>query len=410
MELVYDYNSQHHRISLSDSVSLTVIRDEHQMQEVSLADLERELTTTTAEESLLHHPSPLVVVNDGYRTTPTERVLTMLNQCSPGFLERASLLVSTGTHGAPTEQHLLQMLGVWLPQLRGRIVVHDCRDREAMVQVGTDRFGLPYFLNRKAAEAQATIVIGSVEPHYFAGLTGGRKSFFPGLTDFATIERNHNMAASLDCRPLRLAGNPVAEHLAELMDGWNHGAILSLQAVLDSDERMVGLFAGSMEDSFSRAVTCAETIYAHQVRQPFDLVIAELSSPLDRNLYQAQKGLENCQAGVRDGGTIVILAACPEGIGSDHFFQLADIWEKQKNEPIDGVPRFGSHKLSRVNALSRRITVLLHSLLPEAAVRKVFYEPSAPLELVIRELCSRQSAPRIALVRNAGHAVLQRVD
>lgn len=262
------------------------------------------------------------------------------------------------------------------------------------------------WLNRKVLEAPAVIVIGSVEPHYFAGFTGGRKSLFPGLTDFETIERNHNLAVSLACRPLRLEGNPVAEHLDNLLDLIDSDRILSIQVVLDSAGGVAGLFVGDIRQSFREAAHLASRLYAHTVAEAYDLVLCEMHPPLDRNLYQVQKALENCRGAVVEGGAVLLFSACREGIGSEAFFDLADAWDRENNRPADGIPRFGAHKLARVNALQRRIRVGLYSQLQAADVRRVFYSPVENPSSFIAGVCEKKDNYRVAVVRDAGHTVL----
>ncbi len=106
-------------------------------------------------------------------------------------------------------------------------------------------------------------------------------------------------------------------------------------------------------------------------------------------------------------GACVVVAACAQGIGSEHYARLAENWDEEKNEPKDGVHRFGSHKLSRVNALSRRIDVRIHSTMAEADVRKVFYTPCPDIGTYIEEKTKGNKSCRIAVVHDAGHTVLQ---
>ncbi|RME20868.1 MAG: DUF2088 domain-containing protein, partial [Candidatus Zixiibacteriota bacterium] len=248
---------------------------------VSAADFNN--TLTPYRERLATASAPLVVVNDAYRHTPTETVLTWLEESIPGVLGKARFLVATGTHPRPSEAQSAKVFGKLLSRIRSRVNAHDCRDTECMVCVGKDRFGEEVFLNRAVLEADPVLIIGSVEPHYFAGFTGGRKSLFPGLADFATIERNHNLAAALDCRPLRLAGNPVSEHLDELLALVDTSHVISAQVVLDSTGAIGGLFVGDVRESFNQAVHLAHQLYAHRAATPYDLVLTELLSPLDSN-------------------------------------------------------------------------------------------------------------------------------
>jgi nickel-dependent lactate racemase len=128
---------------------------------------------------------------------------------------------------------------------------------------------------------------------------------------------------------------------------------------------------------------------------------------LDRSLYQVQKALEHCQTVVVDGGTVVVVAACQDGIGKRNFYDLSDEWDRVNNRPKDGVPRFGSHKLSRVLAMTRRINVRLYSQLPDDQPRRVFYEPAHDLQALLTECLDKNNRRRLAVVHDAGHTVLK---
>jgi len=158
--------------------------------------------------------------------------------------------------------------------------------------------------------------------------------------------------------------------------------------------------------AFREAARAARELYAYPVTEPYDLVLAEVRPPLDRSLYQIQKGLENTQMGVRDGGTDVVIGYCEDGVGSKPFFELAAIWDREKNQPRDGITRFGSHKLSRVNAMTRRINVRIFSTLPPDTPRRVFYEPVTDLRALMSE-CLSEDRNRLAVVHDAGHSVLE---
>jgi nickel-dependent lactate racemase len=362
---------------------------------------------SSADGASVLRGAPLIIINDGHRSTPTLQVLKWLDQWDSTVLDSARFLIACGTHGEPTDEHLQTIFGQYLDRVRDRLAWHDCHDMDSMVSVGVDHFGEQVYLNRLAAEAEQLIVITSVEPHYFAGFTGGRKSLFPGLTDMATIERNHNLANSLDCAPLRLKGNPMAEHLDEMLTLVGIENIFSIQTVVDADHNINRVFCGPIDKAFHDATDAACGLYANSVARPYDLLMAEVAPPLDRSLYQIQKALENCQAAVVDGGTAVVVAACEDGVGKRNFYDLALKWDTRKNAPNDGIPRFGSHKLSRVNAMTRRIKVQLYSELPPEQPRRVFYEPAEDLQLLVNECLDRDNRKRLAIVHDAGHTVLQ---
>ena len=350
---------------------------------------------------------PLIIVNDGHRPTPTAQILEWLERLDSRLIDEARYLVACGTHGEPSPEHYQRIFGRFRERIKPRLLWHDCNDISRMVRVGTDHFRTDVWVNRLAVKAEKILVLTSIEPHYFAGFTGGRKSFFPGLTNRATIERNHNLANSLESRPLRLSGNPMAEHLDEMLRLFGVDRIFSIQVVVDAAHRIGHAFCGRIDKAFVQAVAASEAVYARVVAKPYDLVLAEVRPPLDRSLYQIQKALEHCQTVVVDGGTVVVVAACRDGIGKRNFYDLADQWDRENNRPLDGVPRFGSHKLSRVLAMTRRINVRLYSQLPDDQPRHVFYEPVHDLSTLLDECLDKNNRKRLAVVHDAGHTVLK---
>lgn len=358
-------------------------------------------------DSFLAADGLLCLINDGYRNTPTALMLDWLERMQPGFAGRVDFLMATGTHKPPTERHLDTILGPFRAQVEPRLAIHDCRDLDAMAVVGRDMFGATVHLNRLVLDGRPLLVLGSSEPHYFAGYTGGRKVFYPGLTDLATIERNHNLANSMDAQPLRLSGNPVAEHFDNLLTLAPTDRTFSVQAVLDADGQMAGLAAGEMVESFMSATRIADRMFMHRVPERYDIIVCELAPPLDTNLYQAQKALENVQAAVHDRGSVVIVSACDEGVGSPHFFELAQQWDRENNCALDGQQHFGSHKLSRVNAMTRRIKVRLVSNMDSMDARKVFYEPLDNLQEFLFQKWNNDATLSVAIVHDAGNTVLR---
>ncbi|MBN1212497.1 MAG: DUF2088 domain-containing protein [candidate division Zixibacteria bacterium] len=358
-------------------------------------------------ENLLSGPPPLVVVNDAYRHTPTGRILEWLEAVSGDIIGQWSFLIATGAHEAPRPEHLQDIFGRFYERLKDRIRWHDAREKTQMYRLGVDRLGGDVYVNRLLFDSDKIFIIGSVEPHYFAGFTGGCKSVFPGLTDLATVERNHNLANSPEAAPLRVEGNPVAEHLWSLLDFFDKDKFFTVQLVVDCRRNIAGAFCGRFENTFEKAACLSKKLYAPQVPHQYDIVLCEVRPPLDKNLYQAQKALENCQAAVADGGCAVVISACSDGVGSEHFYDMADGWDRVKNRPRDGIVRFGSHKLSRVNALTRRISVYIHSRLRGESVRKVFYEPVEDVNAFLAEKIETEKFCRVAVVRDAGHTVLK---
>ena len=400
------YGSSRLQLDIPDGLGFDTFAPRRVEQPLTYDDFVRELEATGGPAALTAD-SPLIIVNDGYRNTPTATVLDWLNRYDASLIDRSRYLVATGTHDAPTEEHYKKIFGGFLSRVRSRVAFHDCRDTASMTKLTDDPLGGEVLVNKAVFERGRAIIIGSVEPHYFAGYTGGRKSLFPGLIDLKTTERNHNLAVSLDAAPLRLKGNPVAEHLDGLLHLIDTGRYYSIQLVADIDHRPAGIFCGGIDDSFERATELARKIYAHRISTPFELIIAELRPPLDGSLYQMQKAVENCQAAVTDGGTLIVVTACKEGIGSPHFFNLAQRWDRKRNQPTDGKATFGSHKLSRVIEIQKRINLLVYSDVDDEDVRRVFYEPLDNVQEFLYSLQNDCEKCNVAVVYDAGHTVLE---
>ncbi len=354
-------------------------------------------------EEFLDLGKPLIVVNDSFRPTPTGAILSHVASWYPNF--KGDFIVACGNHPAPQEHDLEIIFGDYKIPGDSRLLIHDSSDTDSMVQAG-EFGGQPILLNRALAEYSSILVIGSVEPHYFAGYTGGRKSIIPGLCDVETTRRNHVLAVSEDCRPLRLEGNPLAENLDQLLAAVKLPTTFSIQIVAGRNQKILDCFAGNLADSFIEAVSIAEKVYGFPIIKRYDLVIAEMGPPLDRNLYQLQKAIENTAVAVRDEGTLLAISRCSEGIGNDEFYQLAGRLENEEMvlsySDLDNPP-LGIHKLSRMVRLAERIRVCALTGLKNEILDQVYIEPAVSIEAEMQKLKQGDKKDiNILLVRDAG--------
>jgi len=405
MKYQLNYNGSSVELEIPSSIKVDSYAPVEVEQSVAYPDFDKSLWKANGAE-WLRDPSPLIVVNDSHRSTPTSQLLNWLERYEPGLVAKASYLIAAGSHQAPTQVQLESIFGPFLKTVRPRIAIHDAHDLSTMGMIGDDQLGGEVWINKRVLDADRIIVLSSVEPHYFAGFTGGRKSLFPGLTDMETIKRNHNLANSLEARPVRLEGNPMAEHLESLLAMVDSERIRSIQVVLDGVENIVGIYAGSIQESFIQATEKSRQVFSIRAPERYDLVLCEMCPPLDADLYQAQKGLENCQAAVRDGGAAIVVSSCRDGVGSTHFFDLATSWDRQSNRSRDGRLEFGSHKLSRVIGIADRIDVQISCELDDATVRHVFYEPVGDIRTCLKERIAKGGVSKMAIVHDAGNTVL----
>ncbi len=227
-----------------------------------------------------------------------------------------TVLVATGTHRGNTEGELRSMLGDLLDTVR--VVNHDCRDRSGLTWCGTAGDNVPVWLNSAWVEADVRITTGFVEPHFFAGFSGGPKLIAPGLAGLDTVLTLHDAAriGSQSATWGVCVGNPVHDDVRAIaaMTGCDYG----FDVVLNGAKEIVAAFGGDLLAMHERARETVRRVAMSPVEQLFDVVVTTNSGfPLDQNLYQAVKGMSAAATIVKPGGVIVCAAECRDGF-PDH--------------------------------------------------------------------------------------------
>jgi len=322
----------------------------------------------------------LVIINDATRPTPTEIMLTALMPIieKAGLSGALTLMVATGAHRAPTEEEYRQLLGCHYEKLRSCCLYHDARNDNDMVDIGLTRNGTPMLLNKCLFESDRIIATGSVEPHYFAGFTGGRKAFFPGIAAYKTIEANHKLALSPKARSLALEGNPVHEDMMDAMP-LIKAPVFSVMAVLDKEQGLAAVTAGELMASFNRAVEIAKQIFCVAVPAKADIVVSVAKFPMDIDLYQSQKAIDNGAVALKDGGFLILVSSCRDGIGDKNYANLL----AQASSPADAIEKIragyklGYHKAAKMAEVSGRATVVAVSEVSAEQLESMFIEKAA---------------------------------
>jgi nickel-dependent lactate racemase len=367
--------------------------------------IRRPVASTSFEAFLLDAEDVLFVVNDATRPSPLERILDAV---SPALKNRKiRFLVATGTHPPPDERDLRRLFGRHLQTHRECIEIHDANNESETTPVGTTRFGTAVRLNRRVVDARKLVVIGTVEPHYFAGYTGGRKSFLPGCAAYATVESNHRFALDPGSKTCMLEGNPVHEDMQSAAEMLGGKSVFSIQTVLDGKDRIVAAFAGSLDSSFRLAVAESRKVYCVPVPGSADVVIGAVSPPLDTDLYQAHKALENAKPAVKKGGIFILAAACPQGPGNDAFVRLLS----SETRPQDVLRRvrkeykLGYHKSARIAEFVLHSQCWAVTDLDPEIPRSMFMRPFAGLQAAVDEAIAQKPEGKILFIRSAGTVV-----
>ncbi|TQD25041.1 nickel-dependent lactate racemase [Methanolobus vulcani] len=273
------------------------------------------------EEFMKNSERILILVNDATRPTPTAKILLKMRDM---LREHGNVrfMVATGAHRGPTEDEYRYIFGEMYDEIKDNIFVHDARKDEDMEYLGVSSNGTEMYLNKMVNESKNIIVIGSVEPHYFAGYTGGRKAFLPGVASYKTIEMNHKHALSEAAQPLAIKGNPVAEDMEDAMKVLKDLNVFSIQTVLTADHGLYATIAGDLFKSFDIAVERAKEVFCSNCSRKGNIVLTAAPYPMDIDLYQSQKALENGKLALEDGGVIILVSKCRDGVGDDTFLNL----------------------------------------------------------------------------------------
>jgi nickel-dependent lactate racemase len=242
--------------------------------------------------------------------------------------ERIRFLIAYGTHPAQTEEESLKAYGNTFREYH--FTGHNCDSHEDMVHVGTTVYGTPVIVRRELVDSDAIILFGALSHHYFAGYGGGRKLIFPGLAARESIYYNHRLFIDFEnqrlhpgCRPGVLEGNPVAEDLKEADSFFPEKIIIS--GILNRNGEVARLITANSYQEFTDGCNLYDSFYRSTDGKMYDLVIASAGGyPKDINLIQAHKAIDNTASFVKDGGTLIILAECADGSGSNSFEKLFD--------------------------------------------------------------------------------------
>ena len=293
------------------------------------AALDAPIGSPPLDEIVDSDDSVLIVVSDATRPTASAQVVNLLVRrlvqigVSPA---RMAVIFATGIHRRVTEQEKLELLTPFIVQ-RLKILEHDAYDPARLVSFGTSDSGVEVQLSSALREYSRVILTGGINFHYFAGFTGGRKSICPGLASADTIKATHMLALDFETGARRagvgtglLDGNAVheeCERIAELVE-----PAFGINTIVDQSKRAVKMFCGDWR--YAHRAACEDYLDQHSVLLPEkrDVVIASCGgSPYDINLIQAHKALDMASYACKDGGTIVLLAECRDGLGRPDFMK-----------------------------------------------------------------------------------------
>ncbi len=283
----------------------------------------------------------VIIASDHTRPVPSRLIIpAMLSEIRQGSPEaEITILVATGCHRASTREELINKFGKEIVE-QEKILIHDCASEE-LTCLGRLPSGGELWINSLAAEAELLVAEGFIEPHFFAGFSGGRKSILPGIAGRKTVYANHcaDFISDKNSRCGILQGNPIHEDM--VFAARRAGLAYIVNVVINSGHRVIGAFAGDMEQAHKKGTEFLTALCGEKEMAADIVVTSNNGYPLDQNIYQAVKGLSTAERCVKQGGVIIMFAECSDGHGGEGFyrtFREADSVEKLL-EDISEIPR-----------------------------------------------------------------------
>ena len=270
-------------------------------------------------------------------------------------ISNIKILIATGTHRANTKDELIEMLGKDIVETLN-VINHVCDDKESLIEMPTSLDDVNVLLNKHWVNADFRITTGFVEPHFFAGFSGGSKLVAPGLAGLKTIMKLHNYKRLNNPNSIwgEVEKNPIQQDVRKIAK--ETGVDFTLDVALNRDQKITNVFSGDLIDSHNEACNFARETAMVQVSQPYDLVITSNSGyPLDQNLYQTVKGLSAASQIVKDNGEILCLSECSDGIPSHGKFYslLSEFSDPEQVEGMLSDPNFHCQDQWQVQILSQ---------------------------------------------------------
>lgn len=333
----------------------------------------------------------VVIVTDNTRACPDDRllppILAELERVVPR--DQITIVVALGLHPPLNQEELQRLLGAAIVA-HYRVVNHD---PSSVINIGTTSRGTPVDINPIVVNADFRLSTGFIEPHFFAGFSGGRKSIAPGVfgQKSAFVNHGYRMIADPRARAGILTGNPIHEDMVE--QARMAGLDFIVNVLLNKHKEISAVFAGDLVAAHEAGCAVAREVVGVKVPHRVDIAITTNSgAPLDLDLYQTVKGVDNASLITRDGGIVLIASSCAAGVGPQAFVDVhrscrnpIDVLQRIRREEPLGV-QWQNQILARIQM---RNQVLLRSDLDDEVVRSMWIEPVRDLDAALAQAMQR---------------------
>jgi len=331
----------------------------------------------------------VVVINDKTRPVPNNKLLPpLLHYLTENGIEKSNIniLIASGTHTPMRNDEFKIILSQSIIEDYS-ILVHNCDDENQLAYKGLTSRGTPIYINKVFDNADLRIVVGDIEPHHFAGYSGGVKSAAIGLTGRKTININHKLLLDKNSFIGIYEENPLRQDIEEI--GKIIGVDFALNAILDEQKKLVKVFFGTPLMVMRDGIEFSKKMSLTPILKQYDFVIASAGGyPKDINFYQSQKALTHASLFCKDSGMVFLLAECSEGVGSEKYIQFVknlpsqrSVIDKFRNAEFE----VGPHKAFQVAKIAERIRFKLFSEIHREILKGLLIDPINSLENEIND-------------------------
>ena len=351
-----------------------------------------------------------IITSDITRPMPTYVVMPALLEelyAAGVKKEDITLVFALGSHRSHTEEEKKKLAG---EMAYGEICCVD-GDNTDCVHMGETAHGTPVDIVRAVAEADRRICLGNIEYHYFAGYSGGAKAIMPGVSTRAAIQANHSMMVDELACAGNISSNPLRKDIEEAADIC--GVDFILNVVLDEHKKIIRAVAGDVTKAHREGCKFLDTLYQKRIAEKADIVlVSQGGAPKDLNLYQTQKALDNAKHAVKDGGTVILIGSCKEGLGEKTF----ETWMLEAKQPKELIERvradfqLGGHKAAAIAMVLARAEIYLVSDLEADFVENIFMKPFGSVQEAFDAAMKKHGPDAAVLVMPYGGSTLPKVE
>ncbi|QQK78904.1 nickel-dependent lactate racemase [Salicibibacter cibi] len=361
-------------------------------EEAILEAMNTPIGTPPLREVVTETDTVAIVISDITRPTPNDILVpTIIKTLDHVPLKNIVIINGTGTHRDQTKDEFVGMLGQWIVD-NIRIVNNHCHEKDEHVKVGHSSYGCDVYLNKEYVEADFRISTGFIEPHFFAGFSGGPKGIMPGIAGIETIMTFHNARMIGDLRSTwgNMEDNPLQNMTREINQMCKPDFMLNV--TLNREKDITEVFAGELYEAHDKGCEYVKEHAMVQCDERFDVVITSNSGyPLDQNLYQAVKGMSAAQKIVKEGGSIIVASECSDGLpGHGNYADILKMADtpQQLLEMIEDpeFKMFDQWQVQKQAVIQVWSDVYVYSGLSDEQVKTAMLKPSQSIEETLAEL------------------------